>query len=389
MQYEELTDAELIARCRQGHEAAWSTLVRRYQRLIFTVPRRAGLSAEEAADVFQSCFEKLYRHIDRIADAERVRAWLVTTARRETLRLLEQARRVVDLAPAGHDDDDDKGDPLDRFADPQPLAETLLADLQEQDRVRRAMERLDARSRQLLELLFLQDDALPYAEIAARLGIAEGSIGPLRARALGQSARAAEKYVTPVFSARVLCRCALLESRNMTTPVDPDDTALEHRLRASRQLEDAPEAVIQRATALWQRPARPASAGSAAEAPGLLPRLIAALGFDSSAASPTALGVRAAGAATRQLLYNVEGHGIDLRIAAAGDQWAFSGQVLGPDSYGSAVLADAQGQAVGEAPLDELGEFRLPAVAAGRYTLTFRLRSVEIVLPPIDVPQAA
>jgi RNA polymerase sigma factor (sigma-70 family) len=186
LQYEELSDADLIALCREGHEAAWSTLVRRYQRLIFTVPRRAGLSEGQAADVFQTCFEKLYRHIDRIDDAGRVRAWLVTTARRETLRLIEQARRMVDLAPAGHDDDDGKGDPLDRFADPHPLAETLLADLQEQDRVRRAMERLDARSRQLLELLFLQDDALPYAEIAARLGIAEGSIGPLRARALGK-----------------------------------------------------------------------------------------------------------------------------------------------------------------------------------------------------------
>ena len=150
------------------------------------MPRRAGLSEEHAADVFQSCFEKLYQHIDRIEDAERVRAWLVTTARRETLRLLEQSCRIVELAPAGRDadGDDDQSDPLDRFADPHPLAETLLADLQEQDRVRRAMERLDARSRQLLELLFLQDDALPYAEIAARLGIAEGSIGPLRARAL-------------------------------------------------------------------------------------------------------------------------------------------------------------------------------------------------------------
>ncbi len=184
LQYEELSDAELIARCREGHQAAWSTLVRRFQRLIFTVPRRAGMSQEQAADVFQTCFEKLYQHIDRIDDAERVRAWLVTTARRETLRVLEQARRVVDLSPSAGDGDGDSGDPLDRFADPHPLPEALLADLQEHDRVRRAMERLDPRSRQLLELLFLQDEPLPYADIAARLGIAEGSIGPLRARAL-------------------------------------------------------------------------------------------------------------------------------------------------------------------------------------------------------------
>jgi RNA polymerase sigma factor (sigma-70 family) len=182
--YEDLSDAELIARCREGHQAAWGTLVRRFQRLIYTVPRRAGLSEDHAADVFQSCFEKLYQHLDRIQDAERVRAWLVTTARRETLRLLEQARRVVDLAPVGSDDGEDAADPLDRFADPGPLPEALLADLQEQDRLRRALERLDPRARQLLELLFLQEHSLSYAEIAARMGIAEGSIGPTRARSL-------------------------------------------------------------------------------------------------------------------------------------------------------------------------------------------------------------
>lgn len=182
--YEELSDRELIERCREGHQAAWSTLVRRYQRLIYTVPRRAGLSEDQAADVFQACFEKLYQHLHRIEDAERVRAWLVTTARRETLRLLEQARRVVDLAPARGEDGDDEGDPLDRFADPNPLPETLLGELQEHDRLRRALDLIDPRSRQLLEMLFLEEHPLPYAEIAARLGIAEGSIGPTRARSL-------------------------------------------------------------------------------------------------------------------------------------------------------------------------------------------------------------
>ncbi len=180
---DELTDAELVAQCRAGRQAAWSTLVRRFQRLVYTVPRRAGLSDEQAADVFQVSFSRLFEHLDRIDDASRVRAWLVTTAKRETLRLIEESRRIVDLAPtAGEDGDLD--DPLERFADPAPLPEALLAELQEQDRVRCALERLEPRHRQLLELLFLQDEPPPYAEIAARLGIAEGSIGPTRARAL-------------------------------------------------------------------------------------------------------------------------------------------------------------------------------------------------------------
>ena len=49
--FDDLTDAELIAQCRAGRQAAWSTLVRRFQRLVYTVPRRAGLSDAQAADV--------------------------------------------------------------------------------------------------------------------------------------------------------------------------------------------------------------------------------------------------------------------------------------------------------------------------------------------------
>jgi RNA polymerase sigma factor (sigma-70 family) len=181
---DDLEDAELLARCRAGEEAAWQALVWRYQRLIYTVPRRAGLGEAQAADVFQTVFSRLFEHLDRIEDAARVRAWLVTTARRETLRMVEQARRIA--APAGGDDDGDGNDLLDNIVDTAPLPDELLAALQAQDRVRRAVEQLDERSRRFVELFFLQDEPLPYEEIARRLGIAVGSIGPTRARCLAK-----------------------------------------------------------------------------------------------------------------------------------------------------------------------------------------------------------
>jgi len=198
--YEELEDAALIAQCRSGREAAWSTLVRRYQRLVYTVPRRAGLDADVAADVFQATFARLFEHLNRIEDATRVRAWLVTTARRETLRWLEQRSRLVDLdgapsrrgveaADAGEAPGAGRaaeGDPFDRLPSGAPLPEALLADLQDFHRLRLAVDRLEPRQRQFVELLFLQDEPLPYGEIAARLGMAEGSIGPTRARVLAR-----------------------------------------------------------------------------------------------------------------------------------------------------------------------------------------------------------
>lgn len=186
----ELSDEALVQACRAGQQGAWATLVRRFQRLVYTVPRRAGLSDAQAADVFQTAFQRLHEHLHRIDDAARVRAWLVTTAKRETLRLLAEDRRRVDLAPGAGDDGGGGAavdtDPFDRLPDPGPLQDEQLSALQDMHRMRLAVDRLDPRSRQFVELLFLQDEALPYAEIAARLGIAEGSIGPTRARCLAK-----------------------------------------------------------------------------------------------------------------------------------------------------------------------------------------------------------
>lgn len=177
------SDDDLLARCREGRQDAWSTLVRRYQRLVYTVPRRAGLSDEAASDVFQTTFSRLVEHVHRIEDATRVRAWLVTTARRETLRHLEQGARTV----SGDEHSADDGPTLlESIADDGPAPDELLSGLEQHDRLRSAVDRLDPRSRQFVELLFLQDDPLPYSEIAARLGIAEGSIGPTRARVLAK-----------------------------------------------------------------------------------------------------------------------------------------------------------------------------------------------------------
>lgn len=180
---QDATDDELVQRCRRGEQAAWSTLVRRYQRLVYTVPRRAGLSEDQAADVFQFAFQRLYEHIDRIDDGARVRAWLVTTAKRECLRLLHEARRYVAPASAAEEEDED---PLAQVPDPGPLQDEQLSALQESDRLRQAVDRLDPRSRQFIELLFLQEEPLPYSEIARRLDIPEGSIGPTRARCLAK-----------------------------------------------------------------------------------------------------------------------------------------------------------------------------------------------------------
>lgn len=176
------TDSELIDRCRGGDAQAWRLLVQRYQRLVYAVALRAGLDEAGAADVFQTVFERLLKHVETLSQPDRLQAWIVTTAKRESLRMRELARRNVSLS---RDDEEEGEAPENLIADDAPLAESVLEDLQQLHLLRLAFDHLDERCRELLTLVFRdEDDHLPYAEVGRRLGIPTGSVGPTRVRCL-------------------------------------------------------------------------------------------------------------------------------------------------------------------------------------------------------------
>ncbi|MFO1341055.1 MAG: sigma-70 family RNA polymerase sigma factor [Burkholderiaceae bacterium] len=178
-------DAVLVERCRAGDAAAWAALVARYQRLVYAIVTRMGLDEHAAADVFQTVFERLTRHLATLREPERLQAWVVTTAKREGLAARRQGQRQVSMTR----DDDSDPDATDQwdFADETPRAEEQLEELQQLHRLRLGLERLDERCRELLLLVFRdEDEHLGYDEIGQRLGLPVGSIGPTRARCLGK-----------------------------------------------------------------------------------------------------------------------------------------------------------------------------------------------------------
>ena len=174
------TDKELLISCRQGNESAWATLVDRYQRLIYAVPRRAGLNEDQAGEVFQEVFMTLFEKMNEINQPDRLHAWLVTTARRKTWRLLSKERSVRSVQT----DDEGADDEALLVVDDSPLPDETLVRLEEQHRIRTALGGLDARCQKLLTMLYYEVDPPAYSEIAALLGTPEGSIGPTRARCL-------------------------------------------------------------------------------------------------------------------------------------------------------------------------------------------------------------
>jgi RNA polymerase sigma factor (sigma-70 family) len=177
----QFTDKELLVACRRGDESSWQVLVDRYQRLIYAIPRRAGLSEDQASEVFQEVFVTLFEKMNDINEPDRLHAWLVTTARRKTWRLLTKERS---LHPGKIGDADGAEEALTDVVDNAPLPDDTLVRLAEQHRVRTALSALDPRCQKLIAMLYYRPEPAPYSEIAVAFGTSEGSIGPTRARCL-------------------------------------------------------------------------------------------------------------------------------------------------------------------------------------------------------------
>jgi RNA polymerase sigma factor (sigma-70 family) len=175
------TDLELVLACRRGDQLAWEKLIRRYQRLIYAIPLRGGLGEDQAAEIFQDVFTTLFEKLHNIHEPERLHAWLVTTARRKTLRALSKEHLEQRSA-----EPNEQEDAAAAIRDDAPLPDEQLLMLEEQHRIRTAMSLLDERCKTLLEMLFYAAEPPSYAEIARAMGIPEGSVGPTRARCLGK-----------------------------------------------------------------------------------------------------------------------------------------------------------------------------------------------------------
>lgn len=172
-------DARLIRECLSGNEEAWSLLIDKYKALIYSVPVKSGLSADEAADVFQAtCMELLVR-LRELRQPRALPKWLLQVAYHQCCRWKRESQRMI-----SRDSGSDSPEP-----ETPPIADALLQQASEEQALREAMASLSPRCRLLVELLFLRTPPRPYSEVAKELGLAVGSIGFTRQRCIEQLRR--------------------------------------------------------------------------------------------------------------------------------------------------------------------------------------------------------
>ena len=139
---------------------------------MFSVPRKYGLSADDAADVTQLTFTILVQSMDTLPEDSRLGGWLTTVARRHTWRLLERNRRQGIGTHAVLDENTTGGDT--QTLENWELGEWLY----------HGLSMIGQRCKDLLFTLYLDPGQPSYAEVASRLGMAVGSVGPTRIRCL-------------------------------------------------------------------------------------------------------------------------------------------------------------------------------------------------------------
>lgn len=162
------SDPALIDACLNGNTAAWQELIERYERLIYSIPRRYGLSPEDSDDVFQDVVTIAFRQLARLRDRTCLSAWLITITHRECRRFCKRSGIHLELS--------------DSIQDPAELDSDHFQRSERQLILRQALRRLDPRSQELLNALFFDPTHPSYREIAERLGMAEGSVAPTRSR---------------------------------------------------------------------------------------------------------------------------------------------------------------------------------------------------------------
>jgi RNA polymerase sigma factor (sigma-70 family) len=165
---------DLVRRCRAGEDPAWRELIALFTPVVWTVARSTGLRHAECEDACQLTWLRVVEKLPSLREPERVGSWIITTARREALKVVARSARQV---PVDH---------LVAFravADPQPSPEERAISRSDDWRLLAAVDRLPPAHRALIGLL-LNDPPMSYDQISDELAMPRGSVGPTRLRIL-------------------------------------------------------------------------------------------------------------------------------------------------------------------------------------------------------------
>jgi RNA polymerase sigma-70 factor, ECF subfamily len=169
--------AQLVRRCASGDAAAWEEIVQRFHRRIYNICYRFAGSADDAQDLTQEVFIKVFRTVGSF-DGEKAsfNTWLTTVTRNLLVDHFRKKRndRVTDSMDAVHGADQDGPSVADQLAGNGPSPQVHVESQERREMVHRALQQISPDLREVVILRDLQD--LDYREIAQVLKVPEGTV---------------------------------------------------------------------------------------------------------------------------------------------------------------------------------------------------------------------
>ena len=169
--------AMLVRRCLGGDAAAWEEIVQTYHRRIYNICYRFAGTADDAQDLTQEVFIKMYRTLNSY-DPQRgaLMTWVTTMTRNLLVDHFRKSKqdRATDSLDAGLTEEEDSLSLGDKIQDQGPSAEERIERRQTQEMVQKAIQKLSPELREAVILRDLQD--MDYKEIAVALKVPEGTV---------------------------------------------------------------------------------------------------------------------------------------------------------------------------------------------------------------------
>ncbi len=174
-----MDEKKWLKQAASGDQKAFEHLVIKYQTPIYNFCLRIVGNSEDAADMTQETFLKVWRNLEGFHGESAFSTWLFRLASNTCLDYLRTLKRRPVL-PLAVNDSDGEEQTMD-VADEAPSPEEALLAKEERSLLQEAMSALDAEQRQILTLRVVND--LSYTEIAQVLSLKEGTVKSRLARA--------------------------------------------------------------------------------------------------------------------------------------------------------------------------------------------------------------
>ncbi len=169
------SDGALVTAAKGGNTQAFEDLVRRHERRVLAVAQRITKNREDAEDVVQETFHKVFLHLNGFQEKSRFCTWLTRIAMTESLILLRRKRRIVEVLP---ESPEDEVKPLsEAFVDQSPSPEESCWQRERTELLAEAINRLGPKIRSTIVLRDIQERSAE--ETAELLGT---SISAVKAR---------------------------------------------------------------------------------------------------------------------------------------------------------------------------------------------------------------